>query len=426
MVGQILDLPVRSAVINLCAWIIGGIIFNVISDVTPDYFPWDRLIGHRIFFGMLFVGTFMAVIIYFVTERRLRKMTLRVFSAEELRALPRSFTINVLPRMLLVTILVGTLPVSVVSHITLRQIQDIQRGLQSIDTFLAQMPVVITVLLAFSLVMGVQLSFLLAHSISDPLRSLKSSMKKVGRGDLHVSVPVISNDEVGEVSEGFNTMLEDQRRLDSIRDTFGRYLSQEVVNEILKSPDEVNLDGEVRDVSILVSDLREFTAMTESLNPRVVMTIINRYLERMTDVIVEHEGTIDEFTGDGILVFFGAPGFMADHPSRAVACAVAMQAAMKELNRDNADSGLPHLRMGIGVNSGELVVGNIGGEKRKKYGAVGSAINIAFRVEAQTSAGEVLITPAVYERLNGGFEIRGQRTVTLKGIVEPITLYELA
>ena len=165
--------------------------------------------------------------------------------------------------------------------------------------------------------------------------------------------------------------------------------------------------------------------MTESLNPRVVLKIINRYFERMTDVIVEHEGTIDEFTGDGILVFFGAPRLIRNHPTRAVTCALAMQAAMNELNRDNAASGLPHLKMGIGVNCGELVVGNIGGEKRKKYGAVGSPINVAFRVEAQTSAGEILITPTVYERLDNGFQIRESRTVALKGIVDPVTLYQL-
>jgi class 3 adenylate cyclase len=166
--------------------------------------------------------------------------------------------------------------------------------------------------------------------------------------------------------------------------------------------------------------------MTESLNPRVVLNIINRYLEKMTDVIVEHEGTIDEFTGDGILVFFGAPRRTPDHPTRAVTCALAMQGAMNELNRDNADSGLPHLKMGIGVNCGELVVGNIGGEKRKKYGAVGSPINVAFRVEAQTSAGEILITPTVYQRIDNGFQIHGSRTVALKGIVDPVTLYQLA
>jgi class 3 adenylate cyclase len=210
-----------------------------------------------------------------------------------------------------------------------------------------------------------------------------------------------------------------------IRDTFGRYLSDEVVTEILKSPGGINLQGELRDITVLVSDLRGSTPMGEALEPSQVLKVINTYLDRMIDVIMRHEGTIDEFTGDGILVFFGAPRAMSDAANRAVLCALDMQKAMPELNRENAALGLPELRMGIGINSGELVVGNIGSEQRKKYGAIGSAINVAFRVEAQTdrSGGEILITQAVRDRIDGPLELGSPKTVSLKGIEEPMDLY---
>jgi adenylate cyclase len=210
-----------------------------------------------------------------------------------------------------------------------------------------------------------------------------------------------------------------------IRETFGRYMSDEVVTEILKSPGGINLRGELKDITVLVSDLRGSTPMAEALKPPEVLTVINSYLERMIDVIVRHEGTIDEFTGDGILVLFGAPRAMSDASKRAVLCALDMQKAMPELNRDNAALGLPELRMGIGINSGELVVGNIGSEQRKKYGAIGSAINVAFRVEAQTNraGGEILITQAVLDRIDGPLELGSPRTVSLKGIEEPMDLY---
>ena len=210
-----------------------------------------------------------------------------------------------------------------------------------------------------------------------------------------------------------------------IRETFGRYLSDDVVTEILKSPGGINLTGEVRDITVLVSDLRGSTPMGEALEPPVVLKVINRYLDKMIKIIMKHGGTIDEFTGDGILVFFGAPRLIDDAAKRAVLCALDMQKAMPELNRENLDLGLPELRMGIGINSGLLVVGNIGSEERKKYGAIGSAINIAFRVEAQTDrkGGEILITQAVLDRIDRRLELGPARTVPLKGIEKPMDLY---
>ena len=174
-----------------------------------------------------------------------------------------------------------------------------------------------------------------------------------------------------------------------------------------------------------MSDIREFTRTTELLEPGQVLEIINRYLEEMTDIIMKHGGTIDEFTGDGILVFFGAPTFVPDHCTRAVACALEMQKAMEGLNRGNLRLGLPELQMGIGINSGQLIVGNIGSEKRKKYGAVGIPINLAFRVQAEAEGGEVLVSPAVFHNLGGELLVEGTRQCSLKGIEPPVILYRV-
>lgn len=227
------------------------------------------------------------------------------------------------------------------------------------------------------------------------------------------------------LGEGFNSMGQDPGSLDSIRETFGPYLSAEVVNEILKSPGGVELRGELREITILVSDIREFTRTTELLEPGQVLELINRYLEEMTDIIMKHGGTIDEFTGDGILVFFGAPTFVPDHCTRAVACALEMQKAMEGLNRGNLRLGLPELQMGIGINSGQLIVGNIGSEKRKKYGAVGIPINLAFRVQAEAEGGEILVSPAVFHDLGEELLVEGTRRCSLKGIEPPVLLYRV-
>jgi class 3 adenylate cyclase len=216
-----------------------------------------------------------------------------------------------------------------------------------------------------------------------------------------------------------------EKERDMVRETFGRYLSEEIVTEILKSPGGINLSGELREVGLLVTDLRGFTPMTESLPPQTVVKVINRYLERMIDIVGSYGGVIDEFTGDGILAFFGAPRPLPDYIRRAVACAVEMQEAMTALNQANIDSGLPELRMGIGITSGTVIVGNIGSEKRKKYGATGKAVNLAFRIEAQTAGAEILVGPNVYEAVGEHLVIDSERVANLKGIEQPVKLYRV-
>jgi len=361
----------------------------------------------------------------FAQERLLRLKIPVLFPAEALELVPPTFRINVLPRMLVVSLVIGCVPFVLLSHLALRQIHNIKAGKQSLENFLLYMPDVICFLLGVFGVSAAVLAVFLAKSVSEPLRSFESAMTAVRRGDLDTQVPVVSNDETGHVGEGFNRMVRGLKDAETTKDTFGRYLSREIVDEILKSPGGVDLKGELRDISILVADLRDFTRMTEALGPRQVLEIINCYLEIMTDIIVDHKGTIDEFTGDGILVFFGAPQAVPDHCKRAVQCALDMQQAMAALNLQLSERSLPQLRMGIGINCGRLIVGNIGSEKRKKYGALGSPINLAFRVEAQTTGGEVLVSPEVHSYLNGQLLVDQARASHLKGLDDPVMLYRV-
>ena len=215
------------------------------------------------------------------------------------------------------------------------------------------------------------------------------------------------------------------RQRDFIRDTFGRYLSNEVVEELLDSPDGLGMKGEIRDVTFLVSDLRGFTVLTEQLQPQQVIEIINRYFGHMVEVIARYRGTVSEFQGDGILIFFGAPLSAEDDPQRAVACAVEMQNVLVEVNDEQRRLGLPELAMGIGINTGPVVVGNIGSERRASYGAVGSPINVAFRIESYTVGDQILISPSTYHKVRDIADLRGTRQVDFKGLDQPITLYDI-
>ena len=219
--------------------------------------------------------------------------------------------------------------------------------------------------------------------------------------------------------------LEGLRERDFIRQTFGRYLSNEVVEELLGSPDGLKMSGETREVTLLVSDLRGFATISAQLMPPDVITMLNRYFEHMLDIIARYRGTVNELQGDGILAFFGAPLIADDDPERAIACAIEMQNAMVEINEEQRRCHLPELAMGIGINSGEVVVGNIGSEKRAKYSAVGSAINIAHRIETYTVGGQILISSETYNRVRSLVHTRGTLGVEFKGCNQPVTLYDV-
>jgi adenylate cyclase len=427
LAGNLVKLPIKLAATTLTGWVIAATAFSALAHILPpELYPWTRDTAGRVSAWMVLIAApLTASWIFFFQERWIRIHMRKFFPASVLLATPLSFRINVLPKMLIVSLVITTLPLAMIGHVTLGQIQQIQTGRQSIENFISHMPALIWFLLVVFMAAAVMLSIFMARSVSEPLQTFESAMETFRKGDLDASVPVCSNDEIGRTGEGFNSMVQEHRSLDSIRETFGRYLSAEVVNEILKSPGGVELRGELREITILVSDIRGFTHTTELLQPAQVLEMINRYLEEMTDIIMKHGGTIDEFTGDGILVFFGAPTLVPDHCMRAVACALEMQSAMVGVNRSNLLLGLPELQMGIGVNSGQLIVGNIGSEKRKKYGAVGSPINLAFRIQSEAEGGEVLVSPAVFHSLDGELVVEGTKQCSLKGIDQPIMLYRV-
>jgi adenylate cyclase len=210
-----------------------------------------------------------------------------------------------------------------------------------------------------------------------------------------------------------------------IRQTFGRYLSDEIVSSLLETPEGLKLGGEKRVVTLLMSDLRGFTASAERLEPEQVVKVLNNYLGTMADIISTYQGTIDEFIGDAVFALFGAPVDRPDDAERAVACALAMQLAMDEINAYNRREGLPEVQMGIGLNTGEVVVGNIGSMKRAKYGVVGSHVNLTSRIESFTVGGQVLISEATLRSGGPNVEVGERLEFQAKGFKDPIAMYDL-
>ncbi len=210
-----------------------------------------------------------------------------------------------------------------------------------------------------------------------------------------------------------------------MRKTLGRYLTDEVVANLLETPTGLKIGGERRQVTLLFSDLRGFSAISEQLPPEQVVQILNLYLGAMTEVINQYKGTINEFIGDGIFVMFGAPISRPDDAQRAIACAIAMQLAMQQVNQQNQQMNLPRLEMGIGINTGGVVAGNIGSQKRAQYTVIGSHVNLAARIETYTVGGQILISENTYKNAKTDLKITGQLQIEPKGIKELITIYDI-
>jgi class 3 adenylate cyclase len=256
------------------------------------------------------------------------------------------------------------------------------------------------------------------------IRDISYAAEQVADGNYGKSLLVKSADELGQLAESFNTMVDGLKERDFISNTFGRYVDEEIAKELLSRPEAARLGGEKRQVAILMSDIRGFTLVSESLSPEKVITLLNHYFSHMIVVIQKHQGIIVDFFGDGVLAFFDP----LDRPIpstvyRAVQCALEMQNDIKAFNAEMEEESLPQLEMGIGLNAGEVIVGNIGSEIRAKYGIVGSAVNITQRIQSKAKGGEVVISESVYHHLSEEIEIKRSMSTSLKGIQDEVKLF---
>lgn len=267
---------------------------------------------------------------------------------------------------------------------------------------------------------------LTTRSVARSIGSIAAAAEAVERGDYAVKLSEDRSDEIGALNGSFNRMVLGLKQRDLIEQTFGRYVDRAIAVELMNRPEALRLGGEKRTVTIMMSDLRNFTPISEKLEPEVVIKMLNRYFARMIAIIERYSGIIVDFYGDSILVFFN--GIQADVNTRAldaVKCGLEMQREVEHFLRENLAEGLPEVTMGIGIHTGEVVVGNIGTESRAKYGIVGSDVNLTDRIQATASGGKVVISERTYACIADSISISHGFTVCLKGVEDQKKLYEV-
>jgi adenylate cyclase len=233
---------------------------------------------------------------------------------------------------------------------------------------------------------------------------------------------------LGYMSQTAYRFFTEERRAREIRRMFSSYVAKRIVDELIRDPSKAKLGGERKEITVLFSDIRGFTTFSEKRQPEEVVSLLNEYLGAMTDIVFEHEGTLDKFVGDAIMALWGAPVGQPDHAERACRCALAMIGRLKKLQKKWEAEGKAVLDIGIGINTGEMVVGNMGAEgKKMDYTVIGDHVNLGARVEGLTRQyiNHIIITEFTYEKVKDVVMVNELGSVTVKGKEKPVVIYDL-
>jgi adenylate cyclase len=265
----------------------------------------------------------------------------------------------------------------------------------------------------------------LANGIAAPLQALVAAMGRVLAGDLRQRLQVRREDEIGYLAQSFNDMVAGLEERERIKDTFGRFVSRDVASAVLSG--QLPLQGERREVTILFQDIRGFTTISEQSEPDTLVRMLNLFFTEIVAAVESEGGIIRQFTGDGVMALFGAPVMHPDDPLRAVRAALAMVARLPALNDRLDAQGLPRLRIGVGIHTGEVVAGRIGPDQRIEYSVVGDAVNTASRIEGLTKElhATILISAATASRLPSGIRLGRRAVLPIRGKEQPVEVVEV-
>jgi len=281
----------------------------------------------------------------------------------------------------------------------------------------------LTIIIIF---LGIILSLILSIYFSRPINKLQQSTKALGMGDFEHRVTINRKDEFGDLGSAFNQMAEDLALKETIKASFGRYVTPEIVDLILENPDSRWMKGSRIEVSVLFVDIRGFTSLSENKDPESIVEMLNDYFTWVTDIVIKHKGHINKFVGDEAMAVFGAPVPMPQHAEAAVMAGIDIQKKIASLDEEKGNGHMA-IKVGVGINSGEMVAGNLGSQKRMEYTVIGDNVNVASRLTSLAKAGEIVISKQTYDLIEDKrkLEVEERGTVAVKGRKMEISIFNV-
>jgi class 3 adenylate cyclase len=416
--------PLLIAVVSLVGWTLIGLFFaqgGLMIGTASGRIFW------RTFIGIVLVGGVTVSALVLFAADNIWRHRLPIFFPDGKVNSVKLGRITVAQRLIATLTLTGLVPLVTLGVAARNSVLSVMQVNLSEGEILASLQLTILFIVSVAIVSNIFLSTLTARGLLQPLRQLDQAMRRVGSGIFHERLPIMSNDELGDLTRHFNQMVADLEQSQKMRDLFGRYVSREVAEQVLKNG--ASLGGESVVATALFSDIRDFTGLSERVPAQQVVDILNRYYTRMVDVIVNEGGLVNKFGGDSLLAIFGAPIRQPDHALRAVQAARQMNRALVEFNAEQEALGLPPLAIGIGISSGEMVAGNIGGQARMEYTVIGDPVNLASRLESLTKewGKSVLLSEETQVLLEPDLvEVEPCDRIAVRGKQQPTMVFALA
>jgi adenylate cyclase len=420
---RLLNLPFVVVGINLAAWIILPALI-----ATSFYLFMEASLRTCIFlyFRTFMIGLIASGLSFFFVEGFSRKTLIPLFFPKgRLTAVPHTIKVPILRRIRLLygagtvnpmIILVGTL------FFAAWEAKETQIHPEN---FLGEILLFTLILCTIFVAIALRLNFLVQGSIQKPIEEMLGIMESVKKGDFSQRVRVLSNDEIGVLGDAGNAMIEGLAERERIRDTFGKYVTPEIRDEILAG--RIPLDGERRLATLLFSDLRGFTGYVEENAPEEVIKSMRAYFTAMQKAIRMHQGIVLQYVGDEIEAVFGVPLDYDDHPDKAVLAALEMRRRLEELNMGRMKEGKTPFSHGIGIHTGMVLAGNTGSEDRLSYALIGDTVNLASRIEQLTKAlhCDILVSEETAKRLENAFQMKAETPQKVRGYSRPLTVYSV-
>ncbi|VAW94634.1 Adenylate cyclase [hydrothermal vent metagenome] len=277
----------------------------------------------------------------------------------------------------------------------------------------------------FMIILGIFTAYALGQRLSRPIHNLLDASKAIDNGDYSYRINEQRNDEIGSLIDGFNSMAKGLLEKSQVENAFSRFVSTNVAKQIMDNLDSIQLGGQHVHATALFADIVGFTSMSEKLPPREVATLLNEYFTYISMACELYNGTIDKYMGDCAMVVFGVPQADADHQFNAISCAIMIQRLIQRLNVLREQQGKQAVHFRIGINSGEMLAGNMGSNDRMQYTVVGEAVNLAARLHTAAESGQIVITDTLVKSADIQWRIIAHRhkSIELRGITEPVTTY---